>query len=85
MNPHLQGILLPLTNRQKEVLAFMWAYFKENDTLPSTAEICRHFAITNQAVQDFRAALAKKGYIEKNAVSKYRFTPMFHKEQAEAA
>lgn len=82
MNPHLQGNLLPLSPRQNEVLTFMWAFFKENDTLPTQKIMCDHFGwASKQTAADVIEALRRKGYVEKNAVKKNRFSRMFHAEQ----
>lgn len=78
----LSGILMPLTARQQQVLGFMWAFYCENDMLPSMNDICRNFrwASSNAALCHARE-LENRGYIELNSVEKYRFTPRFHEEQ----
>lgn len=64
-----------LTPRQAAVLAFMRAFFAENDHLPGGPDISRRFGFTSpNAGADYIAALRRKGYIERNTVGKYRFT-----------
>lgn len=76
--------LFPLTARQEEIITFMWAFYLENDQLPSTYAIRAHFKFTPSAAADVRRVLCSKGYIELNALHKYRFTPLFHAEQKAA-
>jgi hypothetical protein len=56
------------------VLGFMREFFAENDQLPPARAICGRFnwGNPNNAVHHQRALL-KKGYLEVNAVGKYRF------------
>ena len=81
----ISGLLLPLTGRQQQVVDFMWGFYRENDMLPGMNDICRHFswASSNAALTHVRE-IEKRGYIELNAVEKYRFTAMFHAEQQQA-
>jgi sulfur relay (sulfurtransferase) DsrC/TusE family protein len=62
-----------LTDRQLEVLVFMRDFFRENDQLPPQKVIGEKFGKTSVAGEHFQRALSDKGYIELNAVGKYRF------------
>lgn len=87
MTEVLAGILMPLSPRQRDLLDFMWVYFKRNDMLPTCNDCCRHFGWKSpNAAHEHYYAPASKGYIEKNesAVGLYRFTRMFHAEQEAA-
>jgi SOS-response transcriptional repressor LexA len=56
------------------VLDFMREFFAENDMLPPCQAICYRFNWDSANTAGHHArALAKKGYLEKNAVGKYRF------------
>lgn len=65
----------PISPVQKMVLEFMREFFGQNDQLPPAHAICDRFnwGSTNNAAHHQRALL-KKGYLEVNAVGKYRFT-----------
>lgn len=64
-----------LTLRQQQVMDYMRAFHAENDQLPPQAVIARHFGWkSSNAAQTFADILTAKGYIEKNAVGRYRFT-----------
>jgi repressor LexA len=52
-----------ITDRQKEVLAFISTFTEENSYPPTVREISEHFGISLRAVQDHIAALQKKGYL----------------------
>lgn len=63
-----------LTNKQREVLAYLYDFFNENDQLPPVRLICERFRYLSQnTATDHLKALQRKGHIEKNAVGKYRF------------
>ncbi|MBT2300386.1 hypothetical protein J7E70_07900 [Variovorax paradoxus] len=64
-----------LTNRQLSIFVYMRDFFKENDQLPPQATLSEHFGWKSyNAAALHQKALASKGYLEKNAVGKYRFT-----------
>lgn len=64
-----------MTETQKKLLAFMRAFFAENDQLPTIAATKAHFGWkSNNTVAARFYALEAKGFIEKNAVNRYRFT-----------
>jgi SOS-response transcriptional repressor LexA len=64
-----------LTNKQLEVYCFAKDYHKENDNLPSGEEIASFLGLANRASGFFHyQALVRKGYLEKMASGKYRFT-----------
>lgn len=65
---------LKLTKKQAEVYEFMQNYFKENDMLPSSYAIRDHFKTRIALGQYYQRAIRDKGWIEHNAVGKYRFT-----------
>lgn len=52
-----------ITDRQKEVFAFIENFTKENNYPPTVREISQHFEISLRAVQDHISALQKKGFI----------------------
>lgn len=63
-----------LTNRQREVLHFMRCFLLENDQLPPMHAIAEHFGHRSpNSAQNHLNALEGKGYIERNAVGKFRF------------
>ena len=52
-----------ITDRQREVLEFIFAFSEENSFPPTVREIGEHFGVSIRAVQDHIAALQKKGYL----------------------
>ena len=63
-----------LTSRQREVLAYMLQFLADNDQLPPMQFIAAHFGFRSpQAAQDHVTALERKGFIERNAVGKFKF------------
>ena len=78
----LAGLLQPLTARQQSIVSFMWRFYLENDQLPNGEAIARQFGFRGRTgAVDHLKSLSRLGYIERNTVGAYRFTPMFHKEQ----
>lgn len=64
-----------LSARQAEAFAFMVQFFAENDQLPPVATaMSTHMSIFPNHANEICIALEKKGWIERNAVGKYRFT-----------
>jgi len=64
----------PLTYRQRDVLHFMRCFLLENDQLPPMHAIAEHFGNSSpNSAQSHINALERKGFIERNAVGKYRF------------
>ncbi|QTQ12437.1 transcriptional repressor LexA [Treponema parvum] len=55
-----------ITDRQKEVLAFISEFTEENSFPPTVREIGEHFEISLRAVQDHIAALQKKGFLSQS-------------------
>jgi SOS-response transcriptional repressor LexA len=65
----------PLTKRQQQVLGFMREFFMSNDQIPPVYLIQEAFGFASAtAATGHVAALARKGFIEKNAVGKWKFT-----------
>lgn len=63
-----------LTNCQREVLHFMRCFLLENDQLPPMHTIAEHFGHRSpNSAQNHLNALERKGFIERNAVGKFRF------------
>jgi SOS-response transcriptional repressor LexA len=64
-----------LSASQHKVLCFAIDYYAENDQLPPMSAVKAHFGYgsTNAATSHY-FALEAKGYVEKNAAGKYRFT-----------
>ena len=63
-----------LSMRQREVLEFLKQFFAENDQLPPMKEIAKRFRFNSlNTGYEIVKALEGKGYIERNAVGKYRF------------
>lgn len=74
-----------LTDRQAQVLLFMWEFYEANDQLPPCMFICAHFGWKSpNAVQTHVEALESKGWIERNTVGKYKFAPIARTAIAEA-
>lgn len=64
-----------LTPRQQQVLDYLRAFYEENDQLPPMQTIADHFGWKSMnSAATFTAILEAKGYIEKNAVGKFRFS-----------
>lgn len=65
----------PLTKKQEEVYDFMFHFFEENDQIPPMAEIADHFGWASpNAANEHVLRIRDAGWIEHNAVGKYRFT-----------
>ena len=63
-----------LTSKQADVLAFLRFFLELNDQLPPASWLRANFVwASDNAAATYLATLAKKGYIEHNAVGKYRF------------
>lgn len=55
----------PLTDRQKEVHAYLIYFHAEEDRLPSSWELTRHFGWESQtSAMDYLKVLTHKGYLE---------------------
>jgi len=52
-----------ITERQREVLSYISDFTKVNSYPPTVREISFHFGVSIRAVQDYIAALIKKGYL----------------------
>lgn len=64
----------PLTEKQREILAFMRAWFEENDALPTHYRLSEHFGWKSQnAASCHLATLERKGYLQRNADRKFMF------------
>ena len=69
--------MIPLTDRQTEVLAFMFQFFDENDQLPTMAMIAGYFGwgSANNA-QEICSVLHRKQMLEKNCLGKNKFSAL---------
>ncbi len=57
---------MELTERQREILEFIYTHIREEGTPPTVREIGRRFSLTSTgSVRDHLSALVRKGYIEK--------------------
>ena len=62
-----------VTPRQAEVLAFLHAFFEENDQLPPVSAVAKHFGLGHGAAHWHLEQLLHHGAIERNTVGRYRF------------
>jgi SOS-response transcriptional repressor LexA len=61
--------------RQAQVLEFARAFYLENDQLPPTHVIAAHFGWASEnAAYEHLEALARRGFLQRNAVGKWKFT-----------
>ena len=68
-----------LTQKQHEVLSFMWVFYEENDQPPTMEVICQEFCFKSlNAASDHLRALERKGYLERNALGKFKFASHVH-------
>lgn len=63
-----------LPNKLRQTLAFARIFLEDEDQFPTLQATADRFSVTTQAVVRWYAELAKAGFIERNAVGKYRFT-----------
>jgi repressor LexA len=56
---------MKLTDRQKEILDYIYKFIQVNQYPPSCRNIGSHFKITVKGVHDHLVAIEKKGYIER--------------------
>lgn len=61
------------SEKQLKILAFMRAFFKENDQLPPVAVIASKFGMNPNGADWHVQALVRLGRLERNAVGKLRF------------
>lgn len=64
----------PLTDKELGVLAFMRDFARTNDMLPPCQVIAARFGCASSTATYAQRRLEAKGWIEKNAVGKYRFS-----------
>ena len=65
----------PITIGQRRVLDFMRAFLDANDQLPPMRAIADHFGWgSDNAAQTHIVQLVRRGYLERNAVGKWRLT-----------
>jgi len=57
----------------ERVYSYIVEFFRENDQLPTSADVGRAFGVTDKTANEHFQRLAEAGYIEKNSVRKYRF------------
>lgn len=79
----------PLTDKQAAVLAYCGQFFAANDQIPPRHFVANHFGWSSyNAAAEAMEVLGRKGYIERNANGKWRFTAKgraFITEQATSA
>lgn len=74
-----------LTAKQVEVLTFLVRFYEENDQIPPCRVIAEHFNFaSDNAANDHLQALARRGWIEKNSVGRWKFSAKARREMAEA-
>ncbi len=67
-------MIADLTPTQMAVVGYLRQFLAEQDQLPPTTSIAKHFGWASpNAAHDVMRALEKRGVIEKNAVGRYRF------------
>jgi SOS-response transcriptional repressor LexA len=67
----------PITPGQRRVLDFLRSFYEDNDQLPPIPAIAQHFGWASwNAAQTHLVALAKRGYLERNAVGRWKFTDL---------
>lgn len=64
----------PLSPRQAEAFNHIVTFFAENDQLPPLALLSKCMGTCSNAAHELCTVLEKKGWLERNAVGKYRFT-----------
>jgi hypothetical protein len=64
----------PMSPRQTQVFAYMVEFFSANDQLPPHTVVSQFLGTAPNHSYELSIALEKKGYIERNAVGKFRFT-----------
>ena len=70
---------MKITQGQARVLEFLREFYLVNDQLPPTQLIARHFGWASaNAAQQHLEGLARRGYLRRNAVGKWRFTQASH-------
>jgi len=62
--------MLPLTDRQEQVLQFVTSYIDNSGYPPSQREIAEHLGISNPGVMKHLEALEKKGFIKRDSNSR---------------
>lgn len=73
MPPRRRGPAAEASARNLEVLAFMRAFFSDNDQLPPVAVVARHFGWAAGTADWHIHALIHHGLLERNALGKLRF------------
>lgn len=63
----------PLTDKELELLACMRDFFRENDMPPPLKSIAEKLDLSFSTVMLRQRSLEAKGWLERNAVGKYRF------------
>ena len=73
----LRESMRPLTERQEEVLLYMWRFYLAEDQLPSIYVMRDDFGWkSGNTSQTTVMRLHRKGYIEKNRCNKWKFTDL---------
>lgn len=66
-----------MTKLQAEVHEFMRVFLRDNDQMPPARVIQQHFGWASQhSAECHLAALERKGFLERNAVGKFKFARM---------
>jgi repressor LexA len=73
-----------LTERQKEILAFIAEYIKKNSYPPTIREIADNYSISVKGAHDHITALRKKGFI-KHAGKRPRTMGLTHEKQEDTS
>lgn len=74
----------PLTDKQCELMNYLWGFFIDNDQLPPVHVIARHFGWSspNAAHEKLQGLSEIHGFLEKNTVNKWKFTEKSRQDMA---
>lgn len=66
-----------MTDKQVEVLLYLWNFYEKNDQLPPVTTVAKHFGFASgNGAQDHITALVRKGWLEPNEAGRYKFSTL---------